>query len=243
MPRKPSPEPQIPVKLSQAQRKIVAEMAPELAKRLKPDERNQRAIPLTLPEWGTVKEKIRRALRQAATGRKGKSLGLVFHSIGEALDQHPGSAKLQEGGMEWFLAELRAIAGAYQWQYLAPDRQQQLEQIAYRLWQAEGSPEGRSEEHWRQAEKEFNADKPIRGAILDARKQRQASQLLNPLQAVVHAKTGVVYTVSSAAKLTEAGFPITPGEAGAIEAAADAAPGGYDATLRAGIAGAVGLGG
>jgi hypothetical protein len=144
--------------------------------------------------------------------------------------------------MEWFLAELRAVADGYRWQYLAPDRQQQVEQIAYRLWQAEGCPHGRSEEHWRQGEKEFNADKPIRGAILDAPRKSQAGQLLDPLQAVVHAQTGVVYPVSSPAKLTEAGFPITPGEAGVIEAAADAAPEGYDAGLRAGIAQAVGLG-
>jgi hypothetical protein len=41
--------------------------------------------------------------------------------------------------------------------------------------------------------------------------------------------------------LTEAGFPITPGEARAIEAAAEAAEG-YDAALRAAIAQAVGLG-
>jgi hypothetical protein len=50
MPRKPNPEPPIPVKLSQAQRKIVAEMAPELAKRLKVEERGLRAIPITVAE-------------------------------------------------------------------------------------------------------------------------------------------------------------------------------------------------
>jgi hypothetical protein len=66
--------------------------------------------------------------------------------------------------------------------------------------------------------------------------------LLDPLQAVVHAQTGVVYPVSSPAKLTEAGFPITPAEAGAIEAAVDAKLDSYDAGLRAGIAQAVGLG-
>jgi hypothetical protein len=39
----------------------------------------------------------------------------------------------------------------------------------------------------------------------------------------------------------EAGFPVTPGEAGAIEAAADASSGGYSTTFRTGMAQAVGL--
>ena len=47
-------------------------------------------------------------------------------------------------------------------------------------------------------------------------------QLLNPLQAVVHAQTG---TVEPMDKLAEAGFFVTPGEAWAIEAATDASEG------------------
>ena len=186
MPRSREPQQQFPVKLTQAQRKVVAELAPELAKRLKPDDQGQRAVPLTL-------------------------------------------------------AELRAVAGRYQWQYLAPDRQQQVEQIAYRLWQEEGCPHGRHEEHWRYAEKEFHAGKPIRGAILDGPETGQVGQLLSPLQAVAHARTGVVYTASSIVKLTDTDFLVTPGEAGAIDAAADASSEGYSAAFRTGIAQAVGL--
>ena len=230
----------IPVKLTQAQRKVVAELAPELAKRLKLDDRGQRAIPFTLAELRTVKEKARRALRQAGTGRGRIPLRYVFQACGQALDQHLGTAALPEEGMrEWFLAELRAIAGRYQWQYVSPDRQQQVEQIAYRLWQEEGCPHGRHEDHWRQAEKQFHADKPIRGAVVGDPRAGQVGQLLSPLQAVVHAQTGEVVTVSAMVK--EAGFPVTPGEAGAIEAAADASSEGYSAALRTGIAKAVGL--
>jgi hypothetical protein len=47
-------------------------------------------------------------------------------------------------------------------------------------------------------------------------------QLVNPWQAVIHARTGVVYTAPCLDKLAEVGFPVTPGQAGAIEAAADA---------------------
>jgi hypothetical protein len=134
---------------------------------------------------------------------------------------------------------LRAVAGRYRWQYVAPDRQQQVAQIAYRIWQEEGRPRGREQEHWWRAEKAFQADKPIRGAVVDDPETGQAGQLLSPLQAVAHARTGAIHPVS--AIVQEAGFPMTPGEAGAIEAAADAAPGGYDPAVRAGIAQAVGL--
>jgi hypothetical protein len=240
MPRSKQPEQHFPVKLTQAQRKAVAEVAPELAERLKLNDRGQRAIPLTPAELQTVKEKGRTALRQAGTGRGRVPLRYAFQACGQALDQHLDATALpEEGMMEWFLAELRAVAGRYQWQYVAPGRQAQLEQIAYRIWQEAGCPQGRHEEHWRQAEGEFHADKPIRGAVVDGPEAGQVGQLLSPLQAVAHARTGAVYPVSVLVK--EAGLPVTAGEAGAIEAAADAAPEGNSAALRAGIAKAVGL--
>jgi hypothetical protein len=242
MPRSRKPEPQFPVKLSQAQRKAIAEIAPEFAKRLKLDERNLRTIQFTLNELQTIQEKAQGALRQTGTGRKARSLGLVFDSTAEALDRHRGSPARKEGaGREGFLAELRAIASRYQWHFLAADRQREVEQIAYRIWQEEGCIHGRHEDHWQRAEKAFNADRPIRGAIVDAPKKSQAGQLLNPLQAVVHAKTGEVYPALSPGYLAEAGFPMAPDEVGAIEAAAEAAAEGYDAALRTGIARAVGL--
>ena len=49
MPRN-QPDQRFPVRLTQAQRKVVAEVAPELADRLKLDERNQRTIHFTLAE-------------------------------------------------------------------------------------------------------------------------------------------------------------------------------------------------
>jgi hypothetical protein len=236
------PEPQFPVKLTQAQRKVLSDIAPDLARRLKRDDRGQRAISFTLAELRTVKETARSALRQANPGRGLIPLRCVFQACGQALDEQLGTAALPEESMrEWFLAELRAVANQYQWQYVAPDRQTQVEQIAYRLWQEEGCPPGRQQEHWWQAQKKFHADKPIRGAILNNPKEGQGSQLLGPWQAVVHAKTGVVYPESSVAKLVEAGFPMTPAEARAIDAAADASSEGYNAAFRSGIAQAVGL--
>jgi hypothetical protein len=54
-------------------------------------------------------------------------------------------------------------------------------------------------------------------------------------------KTGVVYAASSIVKLTDTGVPVTAGEAGAIDAAADASSAGYCAAFRTGMAQAVGL--
>jgi hypothetical protein len=100
-------------------------------------------------------------------------------------------------------------------------------------------PPGRHEDHWRRAEKEFHADKPIRGALRDDPDKGQVGRLLSPLQAVAHARTGAVHAVPAIVK--GGGFPVTEGEAGAIEAAAAGALEGHDPALRTGIARAVGL--
>jgi hypothetical protein len=242
MQRSRQPETKFPIKLTQAQRKVVAEAAPALARRLKVGDQGQRTVSFTLAELQTVKEKVRSALRQAGTGRGRVPLRYVFQACGQVLDQHQSAAALPEEGVrEWFLDELRAVAGRYRWQYVAPDPQGQVEQIAFRLWHEEGCPHGRHEDHWRQAEQEFHADKPIRGAVADDAQPGQTGPLLSPWQAVVHARTGMVNSDASLAKLAEAGLPVTPGEAGAFEAAADAAPGGYSADLRTDMARAVGL--
>ncbi|MGR3908971.1 DUF2934 domain-containing protein [Burkholderia sp. SR8] len=38
------------------------------------------------------------------------------------------------------------------------DRETQIRERAYRLWQADGSPEGRADEYWRQAEQQLDAE-------------------------------------------------------------------------------------
>ena len=54
MPRSHQPAQQFPVRLTQAQRKVVAEIVPKLADRLKLDERNQRTIQFTPAELKKV---------------------------------------------------------------------------------------------------------------------------------------------------------------------------------------------
>ncbi|WP_175922862.1 DUF2934 domain-containing protein [Burkholderia latens] len=38
------------------------------------------------------------------------------------------------------------------------DRETQIRERAYRLWQADGSPDGRADEYWHQAERQLDAE-------------------------------------------------------------------------------------
>jgi hypothetical protein len=90
MTRSQQPDQRFPVRLTQAQRKVVAEIAPELADRLNLDERSQRTIPFTLAELRTIKEKAGRAVRHAGTGMVRNSLRHVTDLAAQALDRSRG---------------------------------------------------------------------------------------------------------------------------------------------------------
>ena len=62
----PESHQRFPVKLTQAQRKVVAEIAPEFADRLKLDEQSQRTIPFTRAELKTIQKQAAAAVRHAA---------------------------------------------------------------------------------------------------------------------------------------------------------------------------------
>jgi hypothetical protein len=79
-----------PVKLTQAQRKVIAEIAPELTDRLKLDEKPQRTIQFTLDELTAIKEKASNAIRQASTGMVRNSLRHVTDIATQALDRCRG---------------------------------------------------------------------------------------------------------------------------------------------------------
>ncbi len=79
-----------PVKLTQAQRKVVAEIAPELADRLKLDERNQRTISFTLAELRAIKEKAGKAMLDANRGMVRNSLRHVTDLAAHALERSQG---------------------------------------------------------------------------------------------------------------------------------------------------------
>jgi hypothetical protein len=40
---------------------------------------------------------------------------------------------------------------------MASEKQDRIAQLAYAIWQAEGQPDGRHEEHWHRAEREVEA--------------------------------------------------------------------------------------
>jgi hypothetical protein len=80
----------IPVKLTQAQRKVVAEIAPALADRLKLGERNQRTIHFTLAELRAIQEKAGKAIRHAGTGMVRNSLRHITDLAAQALDRSRG---------------------------------------------------------------------------------------------------------------------------------------------------------
>jgi hypothetical protein len=90
MPSHEQPEQQFPVKLTQAQRKVVAEIAPELADRLKLEERPQRTIPLTLAELKAVQKKATAAIGQASTGMKRNTLRSVTDLTTQAMEGAQG---------------------------------------------------------------------------------------------------------------------------------------------------------
>jgi hypothetical protein len=87
MPNSPQ---RFPVKLTQAQRKVVADIAPELADRLKLDEKPQRTIPFTLDELKAIQEKAGKAIRHASTGMARNSLRQVTDLTAQVLDRSRG---------------------------------------------------------------------------------------------------------------------------------------------------------
>ena len=90
MPDSHRPEQRFPVKLTQAQRKVVADIVPELTRRLNLTEPDQRTIPLTLAELKSIKEKAGKAMRHAATGMKRNSLRHVTDLTTQAIDRSQG---------------------------------------------------------------------------------------------------------------------------------------------------------
>jgi hypothetical protein len=85
--RSQEPEARFPVRLTQAQRKAIAELAPELADRLKLDVKNQRTIEFTLADWKAVKAKVSAAIPQTTTGTKRKSLRHILDATTQAIDR------------------------------------------------------------------------------------------------------------------------------------------------------------
>jgi hypothetical protein len=79
-----------PVKLTQAQRKVVAEIVPELADRLKVEEEPQRTLQFTLVELQAIKHKAETAMRRTSKGMVLNSLRHVTDATTQAIDRSHG---------------------------------------------------------------------------------------------------------------------------------------------------------
>src|ERR1700733_12785366 len=84
------PDVQFPVKLTHTQRKIVAEIVPELADRLKLDETPVRTIQFTAVELQLMREKAESAMRRSSKGMVRNSLHLIEDLASKAIDRSHG---------------------------------------------------------------------------------------------------------------------------------------------------------
>ncbi len=113
MPDSHRPDQRFPVKLTQAQRKVIAEIIPELTQRLNLTEADQRTIPLTLAELKTIQEQAGPAMRHAGTGMKRNSLRHVADLTAKALDNAQGiGAILVSSRLYQFKITLRDVTPA-----------------------------------------------------------------------------------------------------------------------------------
>lgn len=87
MPRSKKPELRFPIKLTLAQRKLVAAAVPAFANRLKLDEPNQRIIEFTEAELKKLKVTTETAIQKTDTGYERRPLRLVLKATYQALSQ------------------------------------------------------------------------------------------------------------------------------------------------------------
>lgn len=78
------------VLLTAAQRKVVADLLPKLADRLKLDEKNSRTISFTTKELESIRDKAEAARLHAENGMKRNSLRHVVDAVNKALEESAG---------------------------------------------------------------------------------------------------------------------------------------------------------
>jgi hypothetical protein len=78
------------IKLTEAQRRVVAAILPALAGRLRLDEPNERILAFTRDELALIHESARRAVRQADSGMKRNSLRFVVDVTARAIEDSQG---------------------------------------------------------------------------------------------------------------------------------------------------------
>ncbi len=97
MPRQPGPDQRFPIRLTLAQRKVIADIVPEFASRLKLDEKNQRMILFTVNELADIRDKARVMMPQATTGMVRNSLRHVKDITAQAIERSRGLGSIPAG--------------------------------------------------------------------------------------------------------------------------------------------------
>jgi hypothetical protein len=82
--------PQHSVPLTAAQRKVVADLLPELAVRLNLEGKNSRTISFTVNELQTIQQKAQEAIRHAETGMIRNSLRHIIEATTKAIEESQG---------------------------------------------------------------------------------------------------------------------------------------------------------
>ena len=83
-------QPAIKLPLTAAQRKVVADLLPKFADRLKLDEKNPRTIPFTAKELDTIREKAEAARPRAENGMIRNSLRHVVDAVTKTIEESEG---------------------------------------------------------------------------------------------------------------------------------------------------------
>jgi uncharacterized protein YjbJ (UPF0337 family) len=94
-----------------------------------------------------------------ASGLANEAIGKIKQGLGSAVgsDKLKGEGAAQElkGHAQQAVEDAKAAAAA-------DDRESKIRERAHRIWQEEGSPEGRAHSHWHQAEREVDAEEAAR---------------------------------------------------------------------------------
>ncbi len=92
-----------------------------------------------------------------ASGLANVAIGKVKQGIGSAIGSEDlkerGAAQELKGHAQTAVGDAKTVLDQP-----SDDREGLVRERAYRIWEEEGAPHGRDNEHWRQAERELDGD-------------------------------------------------------------------------------------
>jgi len=103
-----------------------------------------------------------------ASGLANEAIGKVKQGIGSVVGseklKEEGAAQELKGAAQKAVGDAKAAVkdGANKAAAAADDLESKIRARAHRIWQQEGSPEGRAHDHWHQAQREIDAEETAR---------------------------------------------------------------------------------